>query len=507
MPTPLELFQTYYTSDPTKDEVALQKAPPAMWDEKGKEFALKSFQIVAERVPAYKDFLKKHSVDSTKITTYEAFQEVPLTDKESYLMQYPLDQLCLDGNLSQTNIISSSSGSSGKPFYWPRLLDQDLGIAKILELLYIKNFAIDHVSTLLLDNLGMGVWTAGEMMLSSGKTIAAKGYPLTVMSPGIDLGETIKILRNVAPYYEQVFIIGYPAFVKDIIDLAITEGIDIAKMKLKVLVGGEVHTESWRDYVFKHAQLNHEFKDITSVLGSSEGGIVGVETPMSVYLRRACYKQPKLHTQFFGHDTLPSIVQFNPLTKFIEAVDHELVLTNLGGIPLVRYNTKDRGGLLTITEIIGHLAKAGISQEVINKAIGSAPWSLPFAYLFGRSNLTATIYAVNVYPESIKSILLAPEFQGKITGRFAMQTSEDEKSNQYLEFFVELGPKHQNGDVDEQYLAKYITDHLKTVNSEFRKLTESVTRPGLVQVHNRPFQDRKYFSSDKQKFIIVKPHA
>ncbi len=503
MPTPNEQFQEFFNANAEQDNIALSKAPGGMWMGKGQENAIKTFHIVAETVPAYQDFLKKHKIEHSKIKTFEDFVQVPTTDKEGYLMKYSLHDLCLNGDLSKSNVISSSSGSTGNPFYWPRLLEQDLNIAKALEILYVNNFSIQLKSTLLLISLGMGVWTAGEMMYGSGKLMAQKGHPMTVMAPGIHLEEILKILKTVAHLYDQTFIVGYPAFVKDIIDSANNEGIDLEALKLKALVGGEIFTEHWRDYVYTNGKMTNRYKDITSVLGSSEGGIVGMETPLSSYIRKQIFDNIELNKSLFNSDHIPSVVQFNPVGRFIEAVDDELVLTNLGGLPLVRYNTKDVGGVMTFDQVMEVLNKQGIANEVITKELGNPSiWTFPFAYLFGRSNVMATIYAVNVYPENIKPVLLDEKLKGQVTSRFAMKTAENKKTDQQLEIYVELSRGKQESDELLRQVQELIVKNIKNVNSEFNKLTETVTREDLVKVILRPFQDRDYFSSDKQKYVL-----
>jgi len=501
-----EQFREFFDANAQQDDIALTKAPPEVWETKGREQALCVFHKAAERVPAYKDFLAQNGIRHENINTFDDFQRVPLTDKETYLARYPLDQLCLDGKLSETNIISSSSGSTGKPFYWPRYLEQDVNVAKILELLFRTNFEIDKIKTLMVVSFGLGIWTAGIYMLTASRFVASKGYPLTIMSPGIDLEETAKVIRNVGPYYQQVILVGFPGFVKDVVDRVIAHGIDLPKMKLKVFTAGEVHTEPWRDYLIIRAGMKNEYKDITSVLASSEGGLIGIETPVSVYVRRACFRKSKVLNAFFPNETLPSIVQYNPMARFYETINQDLVLTSSGALPLIRFNTKDRGGMMSLDEVYERFAGTGIDRQSVKTALGQEPWSLPFAYVFGRSNLTVTVYGVNVYPESIKAFLLSPQFHDKITGRFTMRTSTDDEQNQFLEFFVESSPRKSEGGIDESELSAAIASHLKTVNSEFRKLSESVKRQ-LVRVRLRPFQDRRYFSSDKQKFVISTPNA
>lgn len=506
MSTPNEQFQEFFNINAEQDNIALSKAPGGMWMGKGQENALKTFHTAAETVPAYQDFLKKHKIDHSKIKTFEDFIKVPETDKESYLAKYPLDQLCIAGDVSKTNLISASSGSTGQPFYWPRNLEQDVNVAKILELMYRRNFTIEKKNTLIVVSFGLGVWTAGVYMLTASRFVAAKDYPLTIMSPGIDLEETIKVLKNVAHYYEQVILVGFPGFVKDVIDCLVSDKVDISKMNLKVFTAGEVYTEEWRDYLITRAGMTNEYKDITSVLASSEGGLIGIETPLSVYIRRKSHSDKKIQKHFFGDDNLPSIVQYNPIARFYEAVNQDLILTSPGALPLIRFNTKDRGGIMSFDQIREHLVSLGISMDGVVTDIGDEPWSLPFVYVFGRSNLTVTIYGVNVYPESIKAFLLLPQFHDKLTGRFSMQSNVDDAQNQYLEFFIELSPKLKESDVQADELSTAITGHLQTVNSEFRKLSNSINRP-LVRVQPRQFQDKRYFSSNKQKFVITTPHA
>ncbi|MFH1534943.1 MAG: hypothetical protein ABIF80_03085 [Patescibacteria group bacterium] len=499
----VDQFQEFLNADAVKDNIGLSMASYKIWQEKGKENALKFFHLASELVPAYSDFLKSNNIDHSKIKSYKDFSQIPVTTKENYLSKYPINKLCVNGDISQSNIVSSSSGSSGAPFYWPRNLEQDLNIAKILEILYVNNFEIHKTPTLMLVCLGLGVWTAGEMMFSSGKIIAQKGHPLTIMSPGVDLNETIKTLKNIAPYYKQTFIVGYPAFVKDIIDLAIKEGVDIKSLSLKILVGGEVFTENWREYIYKNAQMTNRFKDITSVLGSSEGGIVGIETPICSYIRKRAFDSNKIQKAFFGTNILPSIVQYNPAGKFFEIVKDELVLTNMGGLPLIRYNTRDNGKILSFEEIMGIFQKEEISVKQINNDIGiNSIWTLPFAYLSGRANVMATIYAVNVYPENIKPVLFNLDLKGLVTGRFTLKTTEDNNHNQFLEIFVELSPGCSENFELENKIKDMIVENLKKVNSEYNKLSESLTGRNLLKVNLKQFQDQKYFTSDKQKYIL-----
>ena len=65
--------------------------------EAGRQVALSAFRLAAARVPAYRDFLRQHGVDPSRIRTVDDFLTLPVTDKDSYLRAYPIEDLCLDG--------------------------------------------------------------------------------------------------------------------------------------------------------------------------------------------------------------------------------------------------------------------------------------------------------------------------------------------------------------------------------------------------------------------------
>ena len=80
----------------------------------------------------------------------------------------------------------------------------------------------------------------------------------------------------------------------------------------------------------------------------------------------------------------------------------------LSGVPLVRYNLGDTGGLVGFDEMLavlgshgydlyGDLALLGYSSEQV--------WRLPFLYVFGRTDGTVSIVGANVFPENVQAVL------------------------------------------------------------------------------------------------------
>src|SRR3989338_8651966 len=105
---------------------ALKNKPEKFWIKRGERMVLKLFRDMSMNVPAYRDFLKKHQVKSSSIKTIKDFEQVPTISKENYLRQYELPDLCWNGQLKKERwTISSTSGSTGDPFYFPRTILQD----------------------------------------------------------------------------------------------------------------------------------------------------------------------------------------------------------------------------------------------------------------------------------------------------------------------------------------------------------------------------------------------
>ncbi|MFL0659533.1 hypothetical protein [Cylindrospermopsis raciborskii] len=96
------------------------------------EIATNLFKTVASTVPAYQSFLATHKINGETIQTLADFQKLPVICKENYISVYSLPELCEDGMLGGCDMIAASSGSTGKPTFWPRFLTSIL--AQLLRL-------------------------------------------------------------------------------------------------------------------------------------------------------------------------------------------------------------------------------------------------------------------------------------------------------------------------------------------------------------------------------------
>src|SRR5689334_22637365 len=339
-PEVIEAYRRFFTAPPPA-------APPPDGEQAtipaGAEEALALFHEAARRVPAYAHFLAAQGCDPTTIRTPADFARVPIMDKANYLRQYPLPDLCWDGDLSRLHMISVSSGSTGQPFFWPRGFRQELATAGNFEEIYRYIFQAHERRTLVVVCFAMGTWIAGTFTYQATALIAQKGYPITLVTPGLNRDEILRAVRELGPYYEQVVLAGYPPFVKDVLDAGRAAGLDWADYNIKMIWAGEVFSEEWRAHVHELAGGASLLTASAALYGSADAAVLGHDWPLSVVVRRFLAAHPALARDLFGEPRLPSLLQYDPAARYFEQVEGELVFTAAMGTPLIRYNIHDTG--------------------------------------------------------------------------------------------------------------------------------------------------------------------
>jgi|GEM_PF-72289 phenylacetate-CoA ligase len=475
-----KLFTDYLQWDIGKSVDAIQTKNSEYWQKAGEQMALSLFREAAERVPAYKKFLKENNVNARKVKSIENFKKVPWINKDNYLRKYSLSELSWDGALEANHIISTSSGSSGVPFYWPRSSLLEMETTYLQEMYLNDIFEVKSYKTLYIDAFAMGLYIAGPVILNTALRVAQKGYPLTIITPGLEISDTLQAIQDIAGNYEQIVLAGYPPFLKDIIDEGINHNIDWSKYRMKFLLAGEGFNESWREYVAERVGEKNMVNSFINIYGTADASIVGHETPTSVAIRRLAASDNSIFKKLFPAEKcgrLPTLVQYCPTLKYFEEIDSELLFTASAGIPLIRYNIHDFGGVKTFSEIV---EAVGMDVNQFDQHLKQydkklTPWQLPFVYLYGKSDFTVTLYGLNIYPENIKMALEDCEVRDKITGRFAMSTEYHPKTNnQYLLINVEIKRDTPPNVELERGIINVIIKTLRQVNAEYNKLYSSI---------------------------------
>lgn len=459
------------------------------------EAALGLFHEVAESVPAYRAFLAEHQVEPARIRTPADFHGLPLVTKENYLYRHPLAALCRGGRLESCDMVAVSSGSTGKPTFWPRFMSDELPIAVRFEQVFHDSFQADRRRTLAVVCFALGTWVGGMFTAACCRYLAAKGYPITVVTPGNNRDEIWRVARELAPAFEQTVLLGYPPFLKDVVDGGIAQGLDWRPLKVKLVMAGEVFSEEWRSLVGERLGSTDVCYDSASLYGTADAGVLGNETPLSIRIRRFLAETPEAARQLFGESRLPTLVQYDPFVRYFETVpDGEgagtgtarrtLLFSGSNGVPLIRYHIADTGGLVGYDEMLRFLADGHFDPLAELAAQG---WRgvrpLPFVYVFGRANFTVSYFGANIYPENIAVGLEQAEISQWVTGKFVLQAKEGLDAAPHLAIAVELAPGVDADDGKRDAIAGSILAQLLRLNSEFANYAPAEYRLPRISLH------------------------
>ena len=464
------------------------------------------FQKAARELPGYKQFLAKHTFDPKSITSPEHFSKVPTTSKKSYLQAYELKDLVWPADLNSTLLFCSTSGSTGTPYYFPRSEVLGEQYSTIIAD-FLKNSSYGSGKTLFLNAFGMGVWIGG-ILTHQAFEIAGKDLntPLAILPTGYNKAEIFKALHRLSPNFDQTIIAGYPPFIKELVDEAKGEGIELGKLQVRFLFAAEAFTENFRDYVCKKAKVGNPLLDTLNIYGTADAGAMACETPLSIVVRRLALKDPLLFKDLFGQiEKTPTLAQYNPEHIEFEASSGEILLSANTAMPLIRYAVGDHGGVLEYAHIKQIMHRYNIDLELQLKELGIQRYAnlkQPFIYVYERSDLSVTLHGIIIYPEFIKECLLANNMAKNLTERFTMATKNDVHHNQFLQVNLEMQKGVRPTTKLEQAALAAIKASLIKKSSEFAEVTRSRLTNGLVQVVLWPNGHPRYFTPDtKQKWV------
>jgi len=475
------------------------------WAKRAEEVSLKLFHEAAEKVPAYKDFLRKNKINPEKIKTFKDFKSVPSTSKENYLRQYPLEDLTWKGYLKKSLVFTSTSGSTGAPFYFPRnhILDWQ---SSIYHQIFLENSRVDiNKSTLVMVCFGMGVWIGGLITYQAFKSISDRGYPLTIITPGVNKKEIFEALKHIGPKFDQIILCGYPPFMKDVVDEAKNQGVRWQDHNLRIVFAAESFSEKFRQYITHKTGIKDAYRDTMNIYGSADIGTMAIETPVNIMMRKMALQSKKIYKDIFTEaNRLPTFAQFNPEFINFESVDRNIYCTGNNTIPFVRYEIGDNGGVVSWNEA-DSIFKAhgiGIRKEARDVGLENTISELPSVYLYERTDLSAKLYGAIIFPEYIKGGLEYGKFTDYITGKFTMFTKHDKKQNEYLEINIELKSGVKTEKILEKEIKKSIIESLLKNSAEHKNNAQMMGEKVSPKIVLWPYEHPLYFKSGaKQRWV------
>lgn len=456
------------------------------WREVGEARALTIFRRAAREVPAYQDVLAKHKIQADDIVSYADFEKLPILTKKNYITQYSLEERCYGGCVGKGDVIFASSGTTAAPTYWLRNIKNTNTTELLHELICNVSFHAQEKNTLFINCFHLGSHIAGMVTASAMEEVLKNIRQGSLINPGLKKEDILAAIATLSNRYDQTVLIGYPPFIKDIVDIAIERGYDFGSNPPSFLFAAESFPESWRQYLHKQVDPSSDAVTSINIYGSADIGFMAHETAYTIALRSSeeFVSSDKVVSQNF----VPPLYQYHPWHLQMECVQGELIVTSESTIPLIRYNMKDRGAIYTVSELP---QIKGINQ-----------WNLPVVALYGRSDVLTTFYGVNMYPDHIRHILAHESIIKDVSGKFVLETTYDTHKNQQFEIHVEMNPGDRNAALLTETIQQVILNHLGEVNHEYAKLLSVIEQQAHPNVHVHQHGAEAFQSAKmKQKYV------
>ncbi len=476
------------------------------WSKIQEKQLLAIFKEACRTVPAYKKFLTSSKINPATITSGKAFDAIPSVNKKNYLRAHPWKELCKQSVFSHASLVmTSTSGSTGEPFYFPRVPRIDIQSSICHQLFLTSSKVAKNKSTLVIDCFGMGVWIGGLITYQAFKYIGERGYSLSIITPGINKKEAYQTFKNIGDKYDTIILCGYPPFIKDLIDDGKANGIMWSNYSMKIIFAAESFSETFRDYIVEEAGIRDVYRDTMNIYGSADLGTMAEETPLCILLRRLAISNQKLYVRLFGQATrLPTLAQYVPWFINFESKNNSIYCTGDNALPLVRYEIGDNGGVLSYDEVLTICKEEGVdlAREIKNAHIEDTITELPFVYVYERSDFSASFYGALIYPEYIKKALAHESLRAYITGKFTMYTKNDDNENQYLEINIEAKQGQKITKSLRSHISQLIHATLLDQSAEYKKISESLGRKKYPKLVFWPYGDvTHFFGGAKQKWV------
>ncbi|MGC8776010.1 MAG: phenylacetate--CoA ligase family protein [Minisyncoccia bacterium] len=499
-----------YPKDINQRLKELKTKKAEFWLDLGKNQFDKLIKFILDSTPAYRQFLKDNGINPQKIKGFEDLKNLPLMNKNIYLKKYNYLDLFPFRNIS-SKTVSATSGSTGEPFYFPRGENLDEQYKYVSEIFLKNQWEVDKLNTLEIICFGLGLWIGGIYTNKVVDELRKDGYKITVAPVGTNKFFVLKTFKNLAKFYDQIILVGYPPFIKDLADEFDLDGVNFKNYKIRILNAAEGFSEKFREYIAKKFNLTNKLNDNINIYGSVELGGMANETAFSNLIRSIVVEKDKIFKNIFKEaNRIPTLAQYHPYIVWFEEKDGSILASGYGdSIPLLRYAFPDRGGVITFDEMVKKLKDSGI--DIFEKAkkygFSNKILKLPFVYVYERSDFAVSLVGINLYPEYIKIALFNKDLQKKLTGKFSMEVIYTSNYSQKLHIHIELKKNQKPSLKLKEKTKKEIIKSLLKNSTEYNHLylgaSEKYKKQLEPEILFHFYEDEKYFRPGiKQRWSI-----
>ncbi len=326
----------------------------------------KTVSYVYERVPFYKNALKKNGVAPEDIKTLKDLVRLPFTSKLDFRDNYPFGLTCVPRD--EIVRVHSSSGTTGKPVIAPYTQkDVDVWAELIARSLACAGMTREDV---LQNAYGYGLFTGGLGLHYGAERLGATVVPASTGNTKRQL----MLLQDLG----TTAISCTPSYALILHETALEMGIDIRKTALRLgILGAEPWSENMRI-------------DIENKLGITALGIYGLTEIVGPGVAVECPHKTGMH--IWEDNFLVEIIDPSTGLQLPYGQEGELVITTINkeAQPILRFRTKDLTSL--------NIETCGCGRTMVR-----------MSRITGRSDDMIRVRGVSVFPSQIESVLLTVE--------------------------------------------------------------------------------------------------
>lgn len=429
------------------------------------ELAHEVAQKTETTIPAYQQFLQDHGFNNPV-----NFHERPLMEKTNYIDKYDYHSLLIP---NKNNIVSfhRSSGFSKKSTYWPAMnqeaefLPHSKTVQNLQALYDIENKTIMHVIA-----FSLGSWVGGDSISAALKTTFSKyECPSMVYSPGNDYRDCIETMMKFQNNFDLFIIYITPSSISDLLMMAESLKQTLPLNKIKFMIGGEMFPESLRTQLYKKVDPNERHNMMISLYGSADTGVMGMESRYSATTRQIL-QNDTIRSKLGLTDGLPLLHHQYGDKFFAESIDGQIVMTVWQGIPLVRYNLKDRVDFFSwknLKERLLSYEELAPEYKAEFEFLKKAPDQLPDVIaIYGRADRGVIISGSNI-SENILNQAIRSSVEGLTDGKYQAEVIYGKYDNQRLSITIEVSDlKSMTPEINKKVQMK-ITKQFCELQNEF----------------------------------------
>ena len=398
--------------------------------------ALKLAKKGYESVPAYQNFIDSYGIDSI-----ESFSDLPITNKKNYILKFKIEEL-IPKTVNKAYRIAKSSGSSGKCTYYFKSTENINKDALKLRIFLESNFQINQKPTLVIMALNYPAWGGSENLDLALKTASTNiDYTFYTFSCGMDFDSIIDIITLLNCEVEQIILIIVPSFIFLLQEKAKTLGYDLPLHKLRYMVVGKFFPEHFRINLQHKSQILAEEPFLYSFYGSTETTTLGAESLPSICMRKVLAQNPLFAESLGFYESIPALFHFSSQDTFIEVKEEGILVTKWQSTPLFRYFLGDKVNLYAWRDLKQEFLKVAVDYDISEKLLSiiknSSDYLPDILALEGRSDKCLILGGVNIYQDSLNTIIRSQELEDILTGIYYAKIIYHENGQQALKLALE----------------------------------------------------------------------